>query len=157
MSDIGFWDWAVAAYRAEGVSEACLHLQDALGHNVPLLLWAAWTAHSGRRPDADDIEAACDLARAWSGSTVEPLRAVRRALKLTTVDIADADRLALREQVKAVELEAERVLMRGLETLAPPAAGPARPLIDALAEVAREWSGVVPRPALIALADRLPA
>lgn len=157
MSDQGFWDWAVAAYGAPGVGEACLHLQDALGHNVPLLLWAAWTARTGRRPDADDIEAACDLARAWSTTTVEPLRAVRRALKIATVDIADTDRLALREQVKAVELHAERVLMNGLGSLTPAPSGPPRPAIDALAEIAREWSGVVPRPALIQLAERLPA
>lgn len=157
MSEDSFWDWAVVAYAAEGVGEACLHLQDALGHSVPLLLWAAWTARTGRRPDADDIEAACDLARAWSTTTVVPLRAVRRALKLTTVDIADTDRLALREQVKAVELEAERVLMNGLAALTPAASGPPRPAIDALAEIAREWGGVVPRPALIQLAERLPA
>lgn len=157
MSDQGFWDWAVAAYGAPGVGEACLHLQDALGHNVPLLLWAAWTARTGRRPDEDDIEAACDLARGWSSTTVEPLRGVRRTLKIATVDIADADRLALREQVKAIELQAERVLMNGLATLAPAPARSPRPAIDALAEVARAWSGVVPRPALIQLAERLPA
>lgn len=157
MSNTDFWDWAVAAYGAPGVGEACLHLQDALGQNVPLLLWAAWTARTGRRPDADDIEAACDLARSWSNTAVEPLRAVRRALKIATVDIADADRLALREQVKAAELQAERVLMNGLATLAPAPSGSPRPAIDALAETARAWSGVVPRPALIQLAERLPA
>ncbi len=157
MSDQGFWDWAVAAYAAPGVGEACLHLQDALGNNVPLLLWAAWAARTGRRPDADDVEAACDLARGWSSTTVEPLRAVRRALKIATVDITDDDRLALREQVKAIEMQAERVLMNGLATLAPAPSGSPRPAIDALAEVARGWSGVVPRPALIRLAERLPA
>lgn len=157
MSDQGFWDWAISAYGAPGVGEACLHLQDALGHNVPLLLWAAWTASTGRRPDADDLEAACDLARGWSNTTVEPLRAVRRGLKITTVDIADDDRLALREQVKAIELHAERVLMNGLATLAPAPSESPRPVIDALAETARAWSGVVPRPALIQLAERLPA
>lgn len=157
MNDQDFWDWAISAYGAPGVGETCLHLQDALGHNVPLLLWAAWTASTGRRPDADDLEAACDLARGWSNTAVEPLRAVRRALKIATVDIADEDRLALREQVKAIELQAERVLMNGLATLAPGPSGSPRPAIDALAEVAREWSGVVPRPALIQLAERLPA
>lgn len=157
MSEDAFWDWAVAAYAAPGVGEACLHLQDALGHNVPLLLWAAWTARTGRRPDADDIEAACDLARAWSNTAVEPLRAVRRALKIATVDITDDDRLSLREQVKAIEMQAERVLMNGLATLAPAPSGSPRPAIDALAETARAWSGVVPRPALIQLAERLPA
>ncbi|MDI6624629.1 MAG: TIGR02444 family protein, partial [Brevundimonas sp.] len=43
MSDL--WDWAVRAYASDGVGDACLHLQDAAGQNVPLLLWA-----SGLRP-----------------------------------------------------------------------------------------------------------
>lgn len=36
------WDWAVAAYGAPGVGEACLTLQDSHDQNVPVLLWSAW-------------------------------------------------------------------------------------------------------------------
>ena len=42
------WDWAVAAYGADGVAPACLELQDAAGQNVPLLLWAGWCAAEAR-------------------------------------------------------------------------------------------------------------
>ncbi len=150
-----FWDWAVAAYGADGVADACLTLQDAHDQNVPLLLWGAWNAATGRRPDADDVEAACDTARAWQSAAIAPLRAVRRTLKSPIPDIDDGPRLALREQVKAAELQAERLLMAALEPLAPAPSGAPRPLIDGLVEVARGWSGVTPRPALIALADRL--
>ena len=52
MSD-DLWTWACAAYAAPGVSEACLSLQDYHEQNVPLLLWAAWTAITGRRPDEE--------------------------------------------------------------------------------------------------------
>src|SRR5690606_10945881 len=55
MSD-DLWTWACAAYAAPGVSEACLSLQDYHEQNVPLLLWAAWTAVTGRRPDEETIE-----------------------------------------------------------------------------------------------------
>jgi uncharacterized protein (TIGR02444 family) len=154
---ISLWDWSLAAYAAPGVAEACLHLQDAHDHNVPLLLWSAWTAATGRRPDADDIEAACDTARAWTSSTIAPLRAIRRTLKGPIPDIDTDARLALREQVKAVELAAERHLVEALEALAPAPTSAPRPAIDGLAETARLWARVVPRPALIALADRLPA
>jgi len=153
----GLWDWALSAYAAPGVAEACLHLQDAQDHNVPLLLWAAWTARTGRRPDADTIEAACDTARAWSASTIDPLRAIRRTLKGPIPDIESTARLALRDQIKAVELAAERHLLEALEALSPAPTSSARPAIDALAETARLWARVVPRPALIALAERLPA
>ncbi|MFZ4166631.1 TIGR02444 family protein [Brevundimonas sp. NPDC058933] len=155
MSDL--WSWAVAAYDAPGVAEACLGLQDHNEQNVPLLLWAAWIARTGRRPDEETIEAACDAARAYDTVIVGQLRAVRRTLKAPVPDIDHDHREALRQQVKALELDAERRLMLELEGLAPPPSGAPRRAIDGLAETARLWSRVVPRPALTVLADRLPA
>lgn len=152
-----FWDWALQAYRAPGVSDACLDLQDGAGQNVPLLLWAAWMAATGRSLDDETIEAACDAARAWEGVAVLPLRNLRRTLKKPIPDIGDNGREALREQVKVLELAAERHLMADLEALVGVPAGPPRPAIDALVAVARVWSRVVPRPALTVLAERLPA
>lgn len=155
MSDL--WDWAVRAYASDGVGEACLHLQDAAGQNVPLLLWAAWAARTGRSPDADTLEAACDIARAWQETAIAPLRSVRRALKGRNPDLEDADREAVRAQVKAVELEAERRLLAALEALSPLPEGAARPVLEALIAVARQWSPMTPRAGLTALAERLPA
>lgn len=155
MSD--FWTWAVAAYDAPGVAEACLSLQDHNEQNVPLLLWAAWVAVTGRRPDEETIEAACDAARAYDSVVTAPLRAVRRTLKAPIPDVADDHREALRRQVKALELDAERRLMLELEALAPAPSGAPRRAIDGLAETAKLWARVVPRPALTTLADRLPA
>ncbi|MBX9614209.1 MAG: TIGR02444 family protein [Caulobacteraceae bacterium] len=160
MSDshpASLWDWALTAYRAEGVPEACLSLQDAHGHNVPLLLWAAWMAGTGRTLDSDMVEAGCDTARAWDAAAVTPLRAIRRTLKKPLPDIDDTAREALRTQVKAAELAAERHLLAGLEALAGPQVDPPAPAIEGLVAVARGWSRVVPRPALIHLAERLPA
>lgn len=155
MSDL--WTWAVTAYEAPGVAEACLSLQDHNEQNVPLLLWAAWVAVTGRRPDEETIEAACDAARAYDTVITAPLRAVRRTLKAPIPDIDDAHREALRQQVKALELDAERRLMLELEALAPAPSGAPRRAIDSLAETAKLWTRVVPRPALTTLADRLPA
>ena len=151
------WDWASKAYGAPGVAEACLHLQDDADQNVPLLLWAAWLAKTGRQPDAETVEAACDTARAWSDTTIQPLRAVRRTLKAPIPDMGDLARELIRDRVKALELEAEKHLLATLELLAPPPGGPPRPAIEGLAETSRQWSRVVPRAALTALAERLPA
>jgi len=152
------WDWAVDAYGAPGVSEACLALQDSHEQNVPLLLWAAWTATTGRRPVPEDIEGACDISRAWEETTVAPLRTVRRALKGPHPDMDSDAREAVRRQIKAVELEAERRLLEALEALAPAAPnGASRPALDAMVETARAWSRVTPRPALARLAEALPA
>lgn len=152
----GLWDWALKAYAAPGVANACLHLQDAAEQNVPLLLWAAWIAETGRRPHEDDIEAACDTARAWDGSAVAPLRAIRRTLKAPIPDMDDAAREVVREQIKAVELLAERKLLEALEVLAPTPSGPPRRAIEGLVETARLWARVVPRPALLMLSESLP-
>src|SRR5690606_9342164 len=97
----GLWDWALAAYAAPGVADECLHLQDVHDQNVPLLLWAAWCAETGRRPDENAVEAACDTARVWAEQAAAPLRTLRRALKTRRPDMADEDREAVRAQVKA--------------------------------------------------------
>ena len=155
--DTAFWDWALRAYAAPGVQEICLQLQDTAGQNVPLLLWAAWTAATGRPIDEDAVEGACDCARAWDAAAISPLRAVRRTLKGTNPDMDNAARENLREAVKAVELASERHMMAGLQALVPAEPGPPLPALDALVAVARIWSRVVPRPALTTLAERLPA
>lgn len=150
-----FWDWALAAYGAPGVAEECLHLQDTHDQNVPLLLWAAWCAETGRAADEEAIEAACDTARVWADHAVIPLRELRRALKTRRPDMEDIDREAVRTQVKAVELEAERRLMLALEGLAPAPGGTAVKTPDLLVRAARQWSSQIPRPALGHLAERL--
>ena len=154
---MSLWDWSLRVWAVEGVQTAGLDLQDAQGQNLPLLLWAAWCAQTGRAPDADDIEGACDTARVWQETTVAPLRAIRRTLKTRTPDLDDADREAVRAQVKAIELDAERRLLTALEALAPAASGPPKPVLPALIAVAREWSPITPRRSLELLAGRLPA
>ena len=153
---MSLWDWAVRAYAADGVQIACLDLQDAQGQNVPLLLWAAWTAATGRILDEETIDAACDTARVWQDTTIVPLREVRRALKTRRPDMDDAAREAVRLQVKVVELDAERQLLTALEALTPAAGGTPRPVVAALVAVSRVWSDVTPRTALTLLAERLP-
>lgn len=152
------WDWAVRAYARPGVSEACLELQDAAGQNVCLLLWAVWAVETGQALDADARADACDIARAWEDAAVAPLRAVRRRLKGRILDMDDAARQAVRDQVKAVELVAERHLLAALEAASRPAAErKTAPVADALAAVCRDWSGTAPRALLTTLIDRLSA
>lgn len=150
---MSLWTWAVQAYARPGVEPACLALQDDQGQSVPLLLWAAW-----RGPvDGETAEAACDTARSWHGAAIDPLRAVRRTLKKPVPDMDEGPRLALREQVKAVELAAERGLLEALEALSAPAGPPPSDALPALAAAARAWSPVVPRAALTRLAQALSA
>lgn len=141
---MGIWDWALEVYARQPVAEACLHLQDAHGQNVPYLLWAAWMAGEGRSADLKD---AARMMRAWDAEVGAPLRGVRRALKPSRPPVDDAAREALRDAVKAAELKGERVLMESLEALSGPPGAPA-PVLDGLAAAA-EASGDPPRRAAL--------
>jgi uncharacterized protein (TIGR02444 family) len=154
---MSLWEWSLKAWAAPGVQVSALDLQDAQNQCVPLLLWAAWAAQTGRAPDEDTIEAACDTARVWLETTIAPLRQVRRALKSRTPDMDDAAREAVRERVKAVELETERHLLTALEALTTDPAGAPMPVLPVLIAVARRWSPITPRVALTLLSERLPA
>jgi uncharacterized protein (TIGR02444 family) len=134
------WEWALEAYARQPVAEACLHLQDAHGQNVPYLLWAAWMAGEGR---SADLKPAARIMRAWDAEVGAPLRGVRRALKPARPPVDDAAKEALRDAVKAVELQGERVLMESLEALSGPPGAPI-PVLEALV-VAAEASGDPPR------------
>jgi uncharacterized protein (TIGR02444 family) len=111
--DTPFWTFSLAVYAANGVADECLELQERLGLDVNLLLFAAYAgAVEGIRLDAQDVAAAAALVRGWHTDIVRTLRAVRRTLKPMSLD--DKDPLqgaagALRAQVKAAELDAEKI------------------------------------------------
>ncbi|HWA60208.1 MAG TPA: TIGR02444 family protein [Caulobacteraceae bacterium] len=147
------WDDAVRRYAAPGVAEACLALQDAHGQCVPLLLWRLWALDQGRPVDGVVLRRAAEAARAWQGAAIAPLRQVRRRLKDAVAGPPGPQQEALRQAVKAAELEAERQLLAALEALTPPPA-PIRPAADvaaALAETAAAWGAPVSRPDLAPL------
>lgn len=131
---MGLWNWAVDTYGRAGVAQAALALQDDHGQNAPLLLWAAFA----RTTDPEALAAAAALARTWEATAILPLRRVRLALKDPLPPTPDVAREALRGQVKAAELAAERCLLEALETIDPGQA-PLVPLGDALAAAGRAW------------------
>lgn len=146
---MALWDGVVAAYERPGIPEACLTLQDEFGQNTSLLLWAALT----RPADPAVVSRAAEAARRWDETALTPLRAVRRALKASCPPVADAAREGLRDDVKAAELRAERVLVETLEQLSgPPADG--APLA-AVTAASRAWGRSAPDAALAALVAAL--
>jgi uncharacterized protein (TIGR02444 family) len=134
MSDVGdeFWRFTLAYYARPGVSEACIALQDEHGFDVNLVLFCLWVGWSGRGRLSDAALADAETAaRPWRTGVVVPLRSVRRVLKGSPVPGAEA----LRERVKAAELEGER-LQHGILAALAPARGPGRDQIgDAAANL----------------------
>lgn len=150
-----FWTWALEAYARPGAAPACLDLQDHHGQCVPYLLWAAWAAREGRVLDRQTLEAGAGVSARWEAAGVGPLRAARRAMKPEVPGVADAAREALRAEVKALELQAEQLLIETLEALAPESGGAALPLGPALAAAADAWPAEASRAALDRLAQTL--
>ena len=150
---MSLWDWSLKAYVREGVADACLMLQDEHGQNIPLLFWAVWAETS----DPQRLAPAADIARRWERLAVAPLRAVRRTLKPALAGVSDVAREELRDDVKAVELRAERVLLEALEALGGHRSG--AHALAALEAASAAWAGGAanraPDNALAALAAAL--
>jgi uncharacterized protein (TIGR02444 family) len=144
------WDWTLVAYGQAGVRQACLTLQDTYGQNTSFLLWAVWA----EGPDAAALAEGARLAKAWDQTVLVPIREVRRALKPVFAGVNDDAREGLREDVKAAELRAERVLMESLEALAGPESG-GHPALAALTAACIAWGTPAPDDALAALAAAL--
>ena len=115
QSDNAFWWFSLAVYAGDGVAAECLDLQARHGIDVNLLLFVAWLGASRRRTmSPPDIERARSRIRQWHDEAVRRLRSVRVALK--SMDEPGAQEL--RAQVKALELEAERIEQGALYALA---------------------------------------
>lgn len=132
-----FWRFSLRTYRASGVQEACLALQDGCGVDVNLLLFCAWTGLGGHALDDASLRSAVGRVGQWQAEVIAPLRLARRGLKRQMADGAVAGIAApLRKRVLALELELERVEQALLAELAaqwapPPQRLPAQQAIAA--------------------------
>ncbi|AKJ96981.1 hypothetical protein PHLH5_52810 [Pseudomonas sp. Cab53] len=115
------WRFSLDLYAKPGVEAACLASQEA-GINVCLLLCSLWLDQRGVPCSEPRLHTLRPLAEAWDAEVVRPLRSLRRQWKTMAQQDPALDNL--REQVKRLELEAERRLLERLEAAAkdwPPA------------------------------------
>ncbi len=103
-----FWDFSLAVWGREAVEPACLALQARHGIDVNILLFCGWAGRRGRALDGADFNALIETARPWREAAVLPLREVRVWLKTQQIAPAAAAE-ALREGIKANELESEAI------------------------------------------------
>ncbi|NWA34100.1 TIGR02444 family protein [Pseudomonas sp. C6002] len=109
------WSFALSTYARSGVEDACLRLQ-AQGADVCLVLCGLWLEQRGVAPQPSRLQALRQIAGPWQAEVVEPLRQVRTQWRAMAQQ--DAELGALRERVKALELDAERLLLSRLEGVA---------------------------------------
>lgn len=97
-----FWEFSLATYKVDGVAEAALAVQDQLGLDINLILYASWLASLGLKLTGEHLVGLESRIGRWQGEVVIPLRAVRRELKgITDVGL-------LLDQVKDIELSCEK-------------------------------------------------
>ncbi|MFC6298844.1 TIGR02444 family protein [Pseudomonas sp. CCM 7893] len=109
------WSFALSTYARPGVENTCLRLQEQ-GADVCLLLCGLWLEQRGVALEPTRLLALRQIAEPWQSEVVEPLRQVRKQWRAMAQQ--DTELGALRERVKALELEAERQLLSRLETRA---------------------------------------
>ena len=108
--DGSHWRFVVSFYDEPGVAEVCLSLQDGLGLDVNILLFAIFSAaERGIAVTAHDIRDMDMAVDPWRSASVLPLRSIRRQLKHAAEPIPPEYAETLRTKVKHIELLAEQM------------------------------------------------
>ena len=104
------WQFSLAVYGQQGIAEHCLELQHRLGMDVNVLLLMLWAAGRwDRAPTSEQIADADGRICAWRQQIVTPLRQLRTRLKHGPPPAPDITTDGLREDIKQLELNAERM------------------------------------------------
>ncbi len=117
---MSFWDYSNKVYQSTHVPEACLQLQNNHGMDVNMLLLCCWYGINYGKFKLDTFVQCHNFSRKWSDNAVKPLRNVRTWLKQSAcfdMQIEEASCMEYREQVKHLELQAERLQQYSLEAL----------------------------------------
>ena len=112
------WKGMLDLYAAPGVAQACIELQDACDADVLLLLTAALLSNAGIPLSPVLADQLVAETRVWRTEVVIPLRTLRRRWR----GLSSA--ASLREQLKALELDAERTQVCKLQALLDAASEP---------------------------------
>jgi len=105
-----FWRFSLRVYRACGVQEACLALQEQRGADVNLLLFCGWLGQGGRALTLPLLRQAMASVGAWQSEVIAPVRQARRALKQRSAAGSPTSfGPALRKRILALELNLEYV------------------------------------------------
>lgn len=112
--------FALELYGMEAVSHLCLAWQYGHGVDVTVLLAAAWASSTGRPVTPEEIRKISSAVEHWRSDVVEPLRNVRRRLKMPVGSVSPEAAERLRKAVKAAELEGELIALDTLADCCPP-------------------------------------
>ena len=156
-----FWEFSLAVYARPGVPELLIDLQDRHGADVNLLLFCCWCGLAGRLPlDAGRLAEIDRQVADWRREVIGPLRALRRRMKGGVAGVPEAASEPIREAIKRLEIDCERLEQMRLAEVAPPVSGggsaaAARAALEAYSGVLTGGSAGLPEAALDRLAAAL--
>src|SRR5258708_13979093 len=142
--DNDLWHFALSFYGREDVASACLVLQDQLGVDVNILLFAIFAGiERGITLDMQELAAIDGLVRGWRTDIVQVLRQIRKRLKSAPFSSSATEEL--RNRIKADEIKAEQIelamLAGWLERQPPRRVDPPIDALGILLLVARYFAG----------------
>ena len=109
------WSFAVVLYQRPQVSAACLALQDDLGVDVCLLLFALFVAKERHTLlERNDLESLDAAIADWRREVIWPLRCLRRRLKSGPQPAPATATDGLLQRIKSAEIEAEQIELAAL-------------------------------------------
>ena len=105
LEDNPFWDFTLGVYGKDGVSTACIDLQDNHGLDVNVLLFGVWLGYSGRgRLGPEELAAALGASAAWNSGVVQVLQAVRLRLKDRVGEVSADQSTAMDRRILEIEI-----------------------------------------------------
>jgi uncharacterized protein (TIGR02444 family) len=151
-----FWTFSLGYYRGDGVSDACLELQDNCDVDVNVMLFLLWQATQKRSFAAVQVKALSEKVGPWQIDVIGPIRGLRRMLKDGTPLLDKGSSELFRTKIKAVELEAERLQQEAMYAMAAGMKSEAAPSTDAAARASiAAYESVVGSPFTPAAVDTL--
>src|SRR5258708_10158259 len=106
--DNGRWDFALAFYGRQDGSSGCLVLQDQLGVDVDILLFAIFAGVERRVTlDTQELAAVDGLVQGWRTDIVQALRQIRKRLK--SGPFSSSATQDLRNRIKADEIKPQQI------------------------------------------------
>lgn len=113
---ISLWAYSCNLYQQERVKNACLYLQESYDIDVTALLFCCWFTKHYQPLNSSQITVFKSQVTLWSEHCIRPLRHIRQQMKPLAVNAVTPEAwLQLREQVKTLELDAEKQLLAALE------------------------------------------
>jgi len=109
-----FWSFTLGVYQKDGVSPACIALQDRLGLDVNFLLLCLYAGSRGHKLGTESFARIEERVAPWRKHVIHPLRGVRRWLKEQQL-LEKTQSGQLRRAVLGYEIESEGVQQRLME------------------------------------------